>query len=47
MFQKIIDYSIKNKLVVGIMTLALIVWAAVSLRLLPFHSTPDITNYQV
>ena len=47
MFQKIIDYSIKNKLVVGIMTLALIVWGVVSLSQLPFDSTPDITNNQV
>ena len=47
MFQKIIDYSIKNKLVVGIMTLALIVWGVVSLIQLPFDSTPDITNNQV
>ena len=47
MFQKIIDYSIKNKLVIGIMTLALIVWGAVSLSQLPFDSTPDITNNQV
>ena len=47
MFQKIIDYSIKNKLVVGIMTLALVVWGVVSLSQLPFDSTPDITNNQV
>lgn len=47
MFQKIIDFSIKNKLVIGILTLALIVWGSVSLWQLPFDSTPDITNNQV
>lgn len=47
MFQKIIHYSIKNKLVVGIFTIALIVWGAFSLHNLPFDSTPDITNNQV
>jgi cobalt-zinc-cadmium resistance protein CzcA len=47
MFQKIINFSIRNKLVVGIMTLALIVWGTVSLIQLPFDSTPDITNNQV
>ena len=44
MFEKIINFSIQNKLVIGIMTLLLIVWGAVSLGQLPFDSTPDITN---
>lgn len=47
MFQKIINFSIRNKLFIGILTLALIVWGAVSLSRLPFDSTPDITNNQV
>lgn len=47
MFEKIINFSIRNKLVIGIMTLLLIVWGAVSLSQLPFDSTPDITNNQV
>lgn len=47
MFQKIIVFSIHNKLAIGIMTLALIVWGLVSLSQLPFDSTPDITNNQV
>ena len=47
MFEKIINFSIQNKLVIGIMTLLLIVWGAVSLGQLPFDSTPDITNNQV
>lgn len=47
MFQKIIHYSIKNKLVVGIFTIALAAWGIFSLLHLPFDSTPDITNNQV
>ena len=47
MFQKLITYSIHNKLVVGVMTLALIVWGVWSLVHLPFDATPDITNNQV
>ncbi len=47
MFQKLITYSIHNKLVVGVLTLALIVWGVWSLVRLPFDATPDITNNQV
>lgn len=47
MFQKLIDYSISHKLVIGILTLALVVWGIVSLVRLPFDSTPDITDNQV
>ena len=47
MFQKLIDYSITHKLVVGVLTLALVVWGIVSLMRLPFDSTPDITDNQV
>lgn len=47
MFQKIIDFSLRNKLAVGVLTIALIVWGSVSLSRLPFDSTPDITNNQV
>ncbi len=47
MFQRIIQFSIKNKLAVGVLTLALIVWGIWSLTQLPFDSTPDITNNQV
>lgn len=47
MFQKLIKYSIENKMVVGAMTVALIIWGAYSLSQLPFDSTPDITNNQV
>lgn len=47
MFQKIIHYSIHNKLVIGVFTIALAIWGAFSLSRLPFDSTPDITNNQV
>ena len=47
MFQKLITYSIHNKLVVGVLTIALIVWGVWSLVRLPFDATPDITNNQV
>ncbi|MDR2384792.1 MAG: efflux RND transporter permease subunit, partial [Tannerella sp.] len=47
MFQKIIRFSIKNKLVICVLTTALIIWGGYSLSQLPFDSTPDITNNQV
>ncbi len=47
MFQKLITYSIHHKLVIGVLTLALIAWGAWSLSRLPFDSTPDITDNQV
>ncbi|MCF0219432.1 MAG: efflux RND transporter permease subunit [Muribaculaceae bacterium] len=47
MFQKLIEISIRNKLVILTMTGALIVWGLWSLYHLPFDSTPDITNNQV
>ncbi|OQP60200.1 acriflavine resistance protein B [Niastella vici] len=47
MFDKIIQFSINNKLAIGILTLALIVWGIVSLSRLPIDAVPDITNNQV
>jgi len=47
MFQKLITFSIHNKLVVGVMTLVLIAWGVWSLVHLPFDATPDITDNQV
>ena len=46
MFQQLITYSIRNKLVVGVATIALVVWGVWSLANLPFDATPDITNNQ-
>ncbi len=47
MFDKIIAYSIQNKLVIGLLVLGLIVWGIFSLRQLPIDAVPDITNNQV
>jgi cobalt-zinc-cadmium resistance protein CzcA len=46
-FQKLIKFSIENKLAVGIFTLLLIICGVFSLWQLPFDATPDITNNQV
>lgn len=47
MLSKIIHYSIKNKLIVGIFTAALIVFGIFSLTQLSVGAVPDITNNQV
>lgn len=47
MFDKIIKFSIHNKLIVGALTLALVVWGIYSLTRLPLDAVPDITNNQV
>ncbi|MAT54510.1 MAG: CusA/CzcA family heavy metal efflux RND transporter [Saprospirales bacterium] len=47
MIDKIIAYSIRNKFVIGLLVLALIVWGLFSLRQLPIDAVPDITNNQV
>lgn len=47
MLDKIIHYSIKNKLVIGLLTLGLIAWGGYSLTQLPIDAVPDITNNQV
>lgn len=47
MLDKIIAFSIKNKFVIGLMTLALILWGGWSATKLPIDAVPDITNNQV
>ncbi len=47
MLDKIIQFSINNKLVVGILTLFLIGWGVYSLTKLPIDAVPDITDNQV
>ncbi|MDR1724144.1 MAG: CusA/CzcA family heavy metal efflux RND transporter [Tannerella sp.] len=47
MFDKIIRFSIENKMIIGMLTVLLIVWGAVSVVHLPIDATPDITNNQV
>jgi cobalt-zinc-cadmium resistance protein CzcA len=47
MLNKIINFSINNKLIIGLFTLALIAWGVYSLNKLPIDAVPDITNNQV
>ncbi|HMW74895.1 MAG TPA: efflux RND transporter permease subunit, partial [Saprospiraceae bacterium] len=47
MLEKIIAFSIKNKFLVILMTLALIMWGMISATKLPIDAVPDITNNQV
>lgn len=47
MLNKIIRYSITHKLVIGLLTLALILTGIYSLKQLPVDAVPDITNNQV
>lgn len=47
MLNKIIHFSIKNKLIIGVMTLALIIWGIWSATKLPVDALPDVTNNQV
>ncbi|WP_276134267.1 CusA/CzcA family heavy metal efflux RND transporter [Polluticoccus soli] len=47
MLDRIIYFSIKNKLAIGIFTLILIAWGIYSLTRLPVDAVPDITNNQV
>lgn len=47
MLDQIIHFSIRNKLVIGICTLALVAWGCYSLTRLPIDAVPDITNNQV
>ena len=47
MLDTIIAFSIRNKLIVGIMVLALIGWGAYNITRLPIDAVPDITNNQV
>jgi cobalt-zinc-cadmium resistance protein CzcA len=47
MLDKIIAFSIKNKFIIALMTLALIVWGVWSATKLSIDAVPDITNNQV
>jgi cobalt-zinc-cadmium resistance protein CzcA len=47
MLDKIILFSIKNKLIIGLFTMALAVWGLYSASRLPIDALPDITNNQV
>lgn len=47
MLNKIIHFSIKNKLIISLLTLSLILWGIWSATKLPIDALPDITDNQV
>ncbi|MAU26846.1 MAG: CusA/CzcA family heavy metal efflux RND transporter [Muricauda sp.] len=47
MINRIIDFSINNKFIIGLLTLALIVAGIYSMTQVPIDAVPDITNNQV
>ncbi len=47
MLDRIIRFSIYNKVVIAVMTIALVVWGLWSALRLPIDAVPDITNNQV
>ncbi len=47
MFEKIIDFSIHNKLIISLFVLGSVIWGGVSLTQLPIDAIPDVTNNQV
>lgn len=47
MLDAVIRFSIRNKLIIGILMLALVFWGSYSLTKLPIDAVPDITNNQV
>jgi heavy metal efflux system protein len=47
MLDRIIHFSIHNKLIIGLFTLALIIWGGYSVTQLTIDAVPDITNNQV
>lgn len=47
MLNKIILFSIKNKFIIGVFTLMLVVWGLWSASRIPIDAVPDITNNQV
>ncbi len=47
MIDKIISFSLNNRLIVGLLTLALVLWGIYNYTILPIDAVPDITNNQV
>jgi cobalt-zinc-cadmium resistance protein CzcA len=47
MLDKLIHFSINNKIIIGFFTIILIIWGGYSLTQLPIDAVPDITNNQV
>lgn len=47
MLNKIIGFSVRNKLIIGLFVFALIAWGAYEVTKLPIDAVPDITDNQV
>src|SRR5690606_40953044 len=47
MLNRIIEFSVKNNLIIGLCTIALIIYGSFELTKLPIDAVPDITNNQV
>lgn len=47
MLNRIIRFSLRHKLLIGLLTVALIIWGSYSITNLPIDAVPDITNNQV
>lgn len=47
MIDRIISFSVHNKLITGLLLLALVGWGAYSVTRLPIDALPDVTNNQV
>ncbi|MCO5233964.1 MAG: CusA/CzcA family heavy metal efflux RND transporter [Chitinophagales bacterium] len=47
MLDKIIYFSIHNKIIIGILTILMVIWGVGSALQLPIDAVPDITNNQV
>ena len=47
MLNAIIRFSIRNKIIIGLLTVALIIWGVWSAMRIPIDANPDITNNQV
>jgi heavy metal efflux system protein len=47
MLNRIIQFSLQHKLIIGLFTVALMIWGVYSVTKLPIDAVPDITNNQV
>ena len=47
MLKKIIDFSIANKLIIGLFVITLVGWGSYEVTRLPIDAVPDITDNQV
>ncbi len=47
MIDKIVSFSVRNKLIVALFTLGIIIWGSYEVTQLPFDALPDITDNQV